>query len=485
MIKLSDFVDWMNEVYKSIDLRVATGRIDEEWFNALTVIRFSNQERKTAKARFNEIDSRIGEIKTDNFRILNHVFDFEELYELSSQFQQGKLRFNDLEINYGRKIDLCSLEYSLPSTTATGSFSPAFYGSIRRIEEWPTLEIYRGTESKVFKKHEIIENEVRKFGFDNTYEPVREILEIENSRVSFDFDIAISAPFYARIKDFDFEGQAAKTKVEFHENVTGLVLNVLLREKERDGRIKLMRSIEMADGKIGDKGDEFKVWESEVELPTATRNDYLTVKLAAHRESLVDLDEIDSSANSVDYFRKIREPTRMPFFSTFSRFCNEDDFREQLTKPEERKIRGLGGADKIFERSIQWLLNLVGYHAIRLDEYEKLKDRTTSVDLGSVDVVAYNDSRRLLLLTNCTIGIPASKEMESYNNVRGRLYDELFKDSDIQIIPIVFSAQKDLKLTKSDGQKIGVKIFDTDDMEKILSHLKRGEFEYIRQMLED
>jgi len=127
----------------------------------------------------------------------------------------------------------------------------------------------------------------------------------------------------------------------------------------------------------------------------------------------------------------------------------------------------------------------VGYPAIKLDEYEKIKARTTSVDLGSVDVIAYNDSRRSMLLINCTIGTPEGREIESYNNVRRLLTSELFKDSDIQILPIIFSAQRDLKLTKGNGQKIDVKIFDADDIEKILDHYKRGEFESVRQMLED
>ena len=62
-IKLSDFVDWMTDVYKSIDLRIATGKVDGEWINALTVLRFSYQEIEIVEARFKEIESRIGEIK--------------------------------------------------------------------------------------------------------------------------------------------------------------------------------------------------------------------------------------------------------------------------------------------------------------------------------------------------------------------------------------------------------------------------------------
>ncbi len=473
-IKLSDFIDWMSEVYKSIDLRVATGKIDDKWVNALTVIRFSSQGRDDIDAQFKEIENRLGEIRADNFQILQHTYSFGELDSLVSEFKQEKLILEGREIHFGNSIDLPSFEDRFPS----------YHDTIINKEGYPTLDLSLGRHSSVLDV-EVIAKEIRKFGFNDIYEAVKELLELTRFAQPSGFDVVVSAPFYARIKEFDFEGQTSKTKVEFHENVSGLVLNVLLREKERDGRIKLRRSIEMAEGKIWDKGGEFKVWESEVELPTATRNDYLTVKLAAHKESLEELDEIDSSANSVDYFRKIKEPVWMPFISCFSRFCSVEDFREQLTKPHGRKIPGVGGADKVFERSIQWLLNLVGYPAIKLDEYEKLKARKTKVDLGSVDVVAYNGSRRSLFLINCTIHIPASKEMESYNNVRGCLYNELFKDSDIQIIPIVFSAQRDLKLTKGEGQKIGVKIFDIDDMEKILGHLKRGEFESIRQMLED
>lgn len=330
-VKLSNFIDWMGGVYKSIDLRVATGKKDAKWVNALTVIRFSYQGREDIETQFEGIENRIGEIKTHKFQILHYVFPFEELNSLLSNFKTGKITLRDIEIHFGSSIDLCSLEDRFPS----------HHERIINKEGYPLLELIHGMHSDVFKEEEV-EEEIRKFGFNDVHEAVRELLEIEHFERTSGLEIAVSAPFYARIKDFDFEGQTAKTKVEFHENVSGLVLNLLLREKERDGRIKLRRSIRIAEDEISNIGDEFKVWESEIELPTATRNDYLTVKLAARKESLEDLDEIDSSANSVDHFRKIEEPAWMPFFSAFSRFCNEEDFREQLMDPHELRIKGVG-----------------------------------------------------------------------------------------------------------------------------------------------
>ncbi len=101
-IAVSDIIDCMKNAYKSIDLRIAAGKEDDKWHNGLTVIRFSYQDKKSVENKIKGIESRIGEVKTDNFFISHHIFAFNELEELLSQFRAGKINLDDTEIDFMR-----------------------------------------------------------------------------------------------------------------------------------------------------------------------------------------------------------------------------------------------------------------------------------------------------------------------------------------------------------------------------------------------
>ncbi|NIA12096.1 MAG: hypothetical protein GWP10_20840 [Nitrospiraceae bacterium] len=464
--KLSDIIGCMENAYKSIDLRIAAGRENSGWYNGLTVVRFSYQNKEDIQKQIEELESRVGEVKTDNFLILHHVFNFEELNMLLSQFRQGKIKMNDIEINFERNIDLLSFEENFPSSTRY----------IRGPEERHLIEVRDGTHSKIFETT-VIKKEIKLLGFDNVYDPVTHIVDV-NFGGGFSFDIVVSAPFYAFIRDVDFEGQTAKISVKLHKNIGDLILYVFLRGDSRERQpIKYKNQFDMDENGLTKLDDNFRIWEKEIELLSAMPNDNLVIKLA-HKT----LGEIERYAKPIDHFMKAKEPAMTPFFSTFSRFCSEDKFREHLTQPGKIKIRGIDHSE-IFERAICWLLNLSGYSSIKLDEYEKLRENT-GVEYGSIDMLSYNESKNQLLLVNCTIGIPKTEEIDSYNNVKTILYDELFKGYKLQIIPIIFSARREIELMKEKGNSVGVKVFDLDDVEDILNHIKNRDLDCIVAMLE-
>ena len=467
--KLLDIIGCMKNAYKSIDLRIAAGRENGGWYNGLTVVRFSYQSKEDIRNQIEEIESRVGEVKTDNFLISHHVFDFEELNTLSSQFRQGKIKMNDIEINFERNIDLLSFEENFPSPTRY----------IRGSEEQHLIEVHDGTHSKIFETT-VIKKEMISLGFDTVYDPVAELLNI-NFGGSFSFDVVVSAPFYAFIRDVDFEGQTAKIRVKLHKRIDDLILHVFLRDDLRgQSSIKARKQFGMGKNELTEldgKDGNFLIWEKKIEFPSAMPNDNLVIKLA-HKT----LGEIERYGKPIDHFMKAKEPAMTPFFSTFSRFCSEDEFREHLTQPGKIKIKGINHSE-IFERAICWLLNLSGYSSIKLDEYEKLREKT-GVEHGGVDILSYNESKNQLLLVNCTIGIPKTEEIDSYNSIKRFFYDELFKGYKLQIIPIIFSARREIELMKEKGNSVGVKVFDLDDTEDTLTHIKNRDLDRIADMLE-
>lgn len=464
-IAVSDIIDCMKNAYKSIDLRIAAGKEDDKWHNGLTVIRFSYQDKKNVENKIKGIESRIGEVKTDIFFISHHIFAFNELEELLSQFRSGKINLDDTEIDLGRSINLLSQKNHFSS-----------YRLTRKLDEWNVLEVFDGRHSEIFER---AEKEIRSLGFSDIYDPVNEWLEMSNFSGGTSVNIVVSAPFYAIIKDVDFEGQTAEVKIKLHENLNDLILHLLLRKKDHSGAIKLRSSFDIDKNEIRELNGNFKLWEKNVELPSATTDDFLIIKLA-HKE----LSEVDSFSKPINDFIKIKEPAMLPFFSTFSRFCGEEDFIKHLIRPHEIETKGIKGMQPqhVFERAVSWLLNLSGFPSVKLDEYEKLRER--KVEHGSVDILAYNKNKNQLFLVNCTLGIPKPNEIDSYNSVKTVLYDELFKGTTLQIIPIIFSAKREIDATKDVGERVGVRIFGLDDIEKILKYIKNRDTDFIVNMIE-
>lgn len=465
-IAVSDIIDCMKNAYKSIDLRIAAGKEDDKWHNGLTVIRFSYQDKKNVENKIKEIESRIGEVKTGNFFISHHIFAFNELEELLSQFRSGKINLEDTEIDLGRRINLLSQKNHFSSHRLT-----------RKLDEWPVLEVFDGRHSEIFEK---AEKEIRSLGFtDNIYDPVNEWLEMRNFGGSTTVNIVVSAPFYAIIKNVDFDGQTAEVEIKLHENLNDLILHLLLRKEDYYGAIKVISSFNIDKNEIRELNGNFKLWEKKVELPSATADDFLIIKLAQK-----ELGEVDSFSKPINDFIKIKEPAMLPFFTTFLRFCGEKDFIKHLTQPHEVEIKGIKGIppQHVFERAVSWLLNLSGFPSVKLDEYEKLRGR--KVEHGSVDILAYNKNKNQLLLVNCTLGIPKPNEIDSYNSVKTVLYDELFKGTSLQIIPISFSAKREISAMKEVGERVGVRIFGLDDIEKILKYIKNRDTDLIVNMIE-
>jgi hypothetical protein len=134
------------------------------------------------------------------------------------------------------------------------------------------------------------------------------------------------------------------------------------------------------------------------------------------------------------------------------------------------------GSDKVFERAVSWLLSLCGFNVIHLDEFEKLKVKGEKVEYDSVDLLAYDNAKSSLFLVACTIGIPKVEEdIIRLNEVKRKMFEELFNETSLQIFPIIFSSCKDLSPIKEAGQRYGVKVMDGNDTERLMNMVRDGE----------
>ena len=106
-----------------------------------------------------------------------------------------------------------------------------------------------------------------------------------------------------------------------------------------------------------------------------------------------------------------------PFGKALSAFCSMDVFKERLLNPE-RFVEGRTKPNIIFENAIAWLLSLVGFSVLHLGRnFETLRIPETGYQVGSIDIVAYRENERLLLV-DCDTSIPDEKKIRSMKTVK-------------------------------------------------------------------
>lgn len=473
---LTAIIESMRGVYKSIDLRIAIILIDDKWHNVLTLIRFSHENLEGIKKKYESLKSKWRPIKGDEFRIICKAFNINEWDNLLHQFSKGKIIVNDLEVKFDGNKDLSSLRSDLHGY-------PTYS---RKTDEWSTFGGILTTSNNTHQFLRKVERDVRLLGFPSIYTAINEWLQTRYNHTT-SLDVFVSAPIYAIIKDIDYTEQKVEVSIKFHSEMHGLRLNAILWKSrgfwgdnyEKTEEIKELAYVDIDIKKSTTKG-EFSYFKWNKEFPNAQPIDYLDVRLIY--TPLMTL-EIGKRDQYLSRYLERKSPAKTPFFSTFNRFCSQDDFIKQLLEPRIYKTKGIG-PDKIFERAVSWLLSLCGFNVIKLDEFEKLKVKGGKAEYDSVDLLAYDKEKTSLLLVSCTIGVPKVEEDISHLvEVKRRLFDELFRETNLQIIPVIFSSYRDLSLIKDAGHRSGIKIIDGNDIEKIMIEVRDGKLREVFNLL--
>jgi hypothetical protein len=72
----------------------------------MSVVRLSSDSPAIASADVDEIRRKDGAVPTNKFRIDYRVLPFEEWDGFLGDFKQGKLRFSETEVEFGRTVDI-------------------------------------------------------------------------------------------------------------------------------------------------------------------------------------------------------------------------------------------------------------------------------------------------------------------------------------------------------------------------------------------
>jgi len=467
-MSLQDFLDRLEGVYKSIDLRIAAAKVGDTWQNALTVVRFSCRAEEEIKEQQKEVENRWGKVGTSKFRIDMQAWPFASLDILEMRLNEGLwLLFDNHvdDLHFERGIDLLSLE---------GRFEKYGYTK-REAEPYPLLEAFVGQHSPLLEE-ERLQSEVKSQTLFDLYTLIRELLEVDFSPDK-SFDLIVGAPFYAAIEHIDFGEQRCKIQVKFHKDIKALAVSVSVRRGDRENvplRDKARSTIDLEES---EELDEYmRLWTKQLELLKATLADYLAVSLIQTEPTALDIEK-PSFPTQISRLLESKKPEKAPLLAACRRFLTEDELEQYLTKPVESPWPYKGGKkdpSATFELAVAWLLGLCGFNIVwlGLTNHESLKE--DKVTRFGIDMLAsHYESRNLLLLIGCTIGNPNTNDIDTLKNVRRALLDKVFKDTQLHVKPFVFSAAPEL----SNKERDGVKVLDGDDIRGILNYIIRGEIQ--------
>lgn len=471
---LSDVIREMKDVYRSIDIRAAIGRQDEEWLNILTVIRFSQETTDELRTRHESQEARLKTVSTQRLKILKNVFSITEWDQIRAQLSEGTILINGTKIGFDDKKSLDSLRCNLTSY-------PSY---LRKTYRWNVFEGVLSSKMNLQKFVSTQDRDIRILGFPDTYAAIGEWLEVRyDSGVGS--DVMVAAPVLATLDDVDLEGSKVHVRGTLHHAMTESRLNLFLwkgtgvfpdRGIEKTNEIKHLRQFTLDTRQMKQSDHPFRTFEIVEDIPGCTPSDYLDVRLI-----FAGL-EMDSKHDFVYRHLERKSSADAAFYRVFTRFCADEELRKQTLDPHSFKIDRKANPDAAFRRGISWLLSLSGLNAVRLDEYEKLK--AEKIEIDSVDVLAFAKDRSTILLAACTVGVPKVEEdTHRLGEVKRRLHEELFQQTNVHITPVIFSPTRELGLIKEKARPYGIKIIDGNDIERLMAAIREGQSDGVASIL--
>ncbi len=459
---LNEFLQHVEGVYQSIDVRTAAVKSNGVWQNALTVIQFSCEDPKDIRERQDNKKAQWERIETSNFRVAMAPCHIDLLENLIDFFAKRSLPFyGPDDVHFDRSINLLSL---------VGHFESYGYTK-RKAGPFPFFEAYDGRYCPLLKEDQL-QREIKSQTLYEAYELIRELLEVDFHK-DLAFDLIVTAPFYAHIEHYDFGEQKCKVKIKFHKDIKDLAVRVTVRGSDQDdaplkdkanSTMKLDESNELDNGMM--------LWSKDFELPNATPNNYLGVNLIQTNPTALDVEKI-SYPRQIKDFLESKKHLKNPLLAAFRRFCSEEDLESYTANPGKFQPPSPKKPSSAFEGAVSWILALCGFKPIWLGWTDLETLQEGKIQHLRLDILAYYEKENTLLLVNCTIGDPAA-DIDRLNSIRHKLQVEVFKGTSVQFRPCIFSPQPKVDIAKQNGDKVGVTVFGAEDMQRILNHLKVG-----------
>jgi hypothetical protein len=458
---LSAVLDAFEPALKSIDVRTIAVRPVSQiapWTNLITLIFISEKTIDEVEAEHKTLP----QVKNEQFSVFLKVAPFSR--DIFDEIQRGLITFatpNGFVKVESREADLLTMiAYSMPRRIkGISKLMLNVIGSDPSSERKTLWSVISGQNLEAKRQH-----------YSDVSALIKDILVADFINIGDprDFDVAVSSG--AEIESADFAGASFKVKVKGASGLKGLQLNFAL------GRTNYYDPIWRGDARLEDgkkSRDDSDSIEVVVNPPSVLPFDQMYVELI-HRSVPLNI----GTSVAVAPLENVVEP----FLKTFSAFCQLEDFKKMLFDP----VNFSKQPQKIFENAVTWLLSLAGFHTINLGieistskskkRFDSLVAEESGVPIGSTDIIAYEDNKRLLLI-DCDIGGVDDNKIDKLVEAR-KHFEALSKFEQFSFVSILCTPKECPTMTIN-----GVVIAGRRVLEDILVNIAKGNWQTARDRL--
>ena len=460
-----DFLHTFENVYETIDIRVAVVRGNEQWLLVALSAYLRIVSSETAKQDFQDTVKRFGKVDSSAFRIIQQCFPVAETERFFGKISSGELALEDLRIRLSEPHNVLSIP-----------------GSVRvdyqNAERWPRIELQRQITKDPNARQLLLNNaeilrDTELAGYEYPHVAVKTLLDIDYGQshepgwiwVACDIPVRLHPPEVTR----DGDKLHLQLRAESHPAIRDV--SCTIRRTGGFGSNILQQSvIDLTQS-------------NEEKNPVSWSGDS---KLVIQRDDQVTLEALSREVGRLYSIRirpfELLPPEQAnPLLAALEFFCPADQIRLLLEEPQKAQVEltSLKNAGRLFEVSVQWLLSALGYRAIWLHGYEKIKD--ANVEIGTIDCLAYSEDENVLLLVNCSLAAPDPGELHRQENLTTRVCKRLFPESSVKVCSALFTASHRPETEQKKAYGSAVRVFFKEDIDWLLQTARAGrKFEYLR-----
>jgi hypothetical protein len=472
-IDFQTFFEVAAPLYQAVDVRTMAFCVKGQWFNTATVIRLCSRHQLETASQLRSSLKRYELVNNEIIRVHSAINDISHFEALLAQLRQGRLDYEEEVICLGYALDVpaqsASIHHNVQHSTEAGN--PAFelhcnWSQPSGADENAIINALRTMEHDQ-KLRAYIEGK----GYRDLRHFTQRFFAGGGGGYSFTSDVFLNASLPIRIN------RPTVTLVE-----PGLEVSIESDSQFADALV--------LGGCLGDNGQEDLVFEalspqseagpcsSFCKLPPTVdlRRAVANISLSHPKLGLV-----LSARFEINDLLPVQ--VRNPLWFVFRQLCSPEELRNPILHPGRtpRAVRSKRRGDaeesqRLFEQHVAWFLTLSGFQTVRTEQFEVLREAATSVERGTVDILAFNEARKVMLFAACTINAVKEDHFRKLQNARALLLREFPEPLPFTPAMAVFTAAAGVqweKLVKEGpfGQNEYIRIFGLDEMEGLLSSL--------------
>jgi hypothetical protein len=470
-ISLSEVLANFGSTLHSVSIRTTAYCVQAKWYNLVSVIDFSKMDPVSLGGAICDQWSALGPIDHEQLRFGYEAFSYDCRNKLFDQLKSGVLEIGGINVQLARKIDALSEsgnihDYSwsdwpflqLQANASPLDIDQQTFQSIRFANSDPGLQRYLSTVP-----------------YDSLNEAISFHMRLAHDGMrSYESEVIVRAPIFARINEarYDSDKSSVTVKYEAHPKLAEQIFlscTVYSTHDSSRERLKMGSSIPLGDS----------AFESTTN-PIQDKNGRLDAVLI-HRKA----GSIFTRGWIVHDL--IPQKDASPLWHLFQRFCSPDEFKELLATPG-RSPDSENRPQRLFESRIAWFLGCYGFITLVLGPQECLRDPGTPVERGSLDLLAFHEQKRVLILGSCKINAPKESDYDNLSSVRALLLDNTADADSFETQMVIFTAAPETRLSKelqTSGSMFPrvVHIFDARRLAEGIASLSNTDKEWIFEQL--